>query len=139
VIDWVVLRLVFSVLPLLVISDVSNLVGWAYVIALTVSFLLNVLYYAVCEGRWGATPGKMLVGLRVGNLDRNAPGFPRALLRAFIYLTPGSYLAFLLTDGPLAVSSVPLAAAILISPSYTLCSSQSRHAVATASRRLPIS
>ena len=114
VIDWVVLRLVFSVLPLLVISNVSNLVGWPYVIALTVSFLLNVLYYALCEGRWGATPGKMLVGLRVGNLDRNAPGFPRALLRAVIYLTPGSYLALLLTDGPLAVSSVPLAAAILI-------------------------
>jgi uncharacterized RDD family membrane protein YckC len=113
-IDWFLLRLVFSILPLIVFSDISNLVGWAYVIALAVGFLLNVLYYAVCEGRWGATPGKMLVGLRVGNLDRNAPGFSRAALRALIFLTPGGYLAFLFMDGPLAVSSVPLGLAIFI-------------------------
>lgn len=48
----------------------------------------EMAYFSVSEGRWGATPGKALVGLRVGGLDRNAPGIPRALLRALIYLVP---------------------------------------------------
>jgi uncharacterized RDD family membrane protein YckC len=53
------------------------------------SLVLQIAYFAVSEGLWGATPGKALVGLRVGGLDRNAPGIPRALLRALIYLVPG--------------------------------------------------
>ena len=51
-------------------------------------FALQVAYYAGSEGRWGATPGKALVGLRVGTLERNAPGLSRALLRALIYAVP---------------------------------------------------
>ncbi|MEQ1858672.1 MAG: protein kinase [Chthoniobacteraceae bacterium] len=50
--------------------------------------LFEIAYFAVCEGRWGATPGKALVGLRVGGLDRQAPGMGRATLRALIYLVP---------------------------------------------------
>ena len=50
--------------------------------------VFEIAYFAVSEGRWGASPGKALVGLRVGGLDRNAPGIPRALLRALIYLVP---------------------------------------------------
>lgn len=49
---------------------------------------LEIAYFAVGEGRWGATPGKALMGLRVGDLRRSAPGIPRALLRAIIYLVP---------------------------------------------------
>ena len=71
---------------------------WAwYTFALTV---FEIAYFAVSEGRWGASPGKALVGLRVGGLDRNAPGIPRALLRALIYLVPTivSMLRFLMPD-----------------------------------------
>lgn len=51
--------------------------------------LVQIAYFAVGEGRWGATLGKALVGLRVGGLDRNAPGLARALVRALIYMVPG--------------------------------------------------
>jgi uncharacterized RDD family membrane protein YckC len=52
------------------------------------ALVFEIAYFAVGEGRWGATPGKALVGLRVGDLHRNTPGVPRALLRALIYLLP---------------------------------------------------
>ncbi len=58
-----------------------------YVIAL---LAFQIAYFAVPEGRWGASPGKALVGLRVGGLDRNAPGLLRALLRSLIYLVPST-------------------------------------------------
>lgn len=50
--------------------------------------VFEIAYFAVGEGRFGATLGKALVGVRVGGLDRNAPGIPRALLRALIYMLP---------------------------------------------------
>jgi uncharacterized RDD family membrane protein YckC len=52
------------------------------------SRIFEIAYFAVSEGLWGASPGKALMGLRVGGLDRNAPGIPRALLRALIYMVP---------------------------------------------------
>ena len=55
-------------------------------------FLLQVAYYAVPEGLWGASLGKTVVGLRVAGLDRSAPGIPRALLRALIYVGPTAAL-----------------------------------------------
>ncbi|MBU6399909.1 MAG: protein kinase, partial [Verrucomicrobia bacterium] len=51
--------------------------------------LLALVYYAWLEGTWGASMGKRLCGLRVARLDRAAPGWRRALLRAlFITGTP---------------------------------------------------
>ena len=41
-------------------------------------FVFQLAYYAISEGRYGASPGKALMGLRVGDLNRNAPGIPRA-------------------------------------------------------------
>jgi uncharacterized RDD family membrane protein YckC len=67
--------------------------------------LLAVLYYAIPEGRWGWTPGKRLLGLRV----RTARGFEspglRALPRAasfYLTLNLGSLVVFflLLRDQP---------------------------------------
>jgi hypothetical protein len=45
-----------------------------------------VLYYAVLEGRWGATVGKALCRLRVVGPDNSPPGFLRALPRALFYV-----------------------------------------------------
>jgi eukaryotic-like serine/threonine-protein kinase len=53
--------------------------GWVVVVA---------LYYALCEGQWGAAAGKALCRLRVVGPDRNPPGFGRALGRALIYALP---------------------------------------------------
>jgi uncharacterized RDD family membrane protein YckC len=49
-----------------------------------------VLYYAVLEGRWGVTPGKLACGLRVVGPNNRPPGFWRALPRPLIFLVvPG--------------------------------------------------
>jgi uncharacterized RDD family membrane protein YckC len=48
--------------------------------------LLIVLYFAVSEGLWGASPGKAICGIRVVNPRRNAAGVPRALARAAVYV-----------------------------------------------------
>lgn len=50
------------------------------------SFPAVLLYYALCEGRWGASAGKALCRLRVTGPDKNPPGFLPALLRAVIYV-----------------------------------------------------
>ena len=62
-----------------------------------VMMLLGIAYYGVPEGLWGASAGKALMGLRVGDLNRNPPGIPRAALRAAIYL--GSSLLLMLLSG----------------------------------------
>lgn len=43
-----------------------------------------VLYYALLEGIWGFTLGKLACGLRVVGRDKNPPGFLRALPRPLI-------------------------------------------------------
>jgi len=45
-----------------------------------------VLYYALLEGRWGATIGKAICRLRVVGPGNSPPGFLRAFLRALLYL-----------------------------------------------------
>jgi uncharacterized RDD family membrane protein YckC len=48
----------------------------------------TTFYYGFFEGRWGATAGKALCGLRVVGLDSNPPGVRRAWVRALIYVIP---------------------------------------------------
>lgn len=47
---------------------------------------LAVLYFALMEWRWGATPGKFLCGLRVRRAGGDLPGFGMAALRAVVFL-----------------------------------------------------
>jgi eukaryotic-like serine/threonine-protein kinase len=79
------------------------------------SFAVMLLYYAVCEGIWGASAGKALARLRVVTPDKNPPGFWRALLRALIYLgVPAlpSWIAFGIS--PRAVMQSPLILQMLL-------------------------
>lgn len=47
---------------------------------------ITLLYFALFEGLLGATPGKMLFGLRVSRADDTGPpGVPRALVRALAF------------------------------------------------------
>ncbi len=59
---------------------------------------LVVLYYGIPEGLWGWSPGKRLLGLRVRTARGfEAPGVPRALLRALVFyltLNVGSLVTF---------------------------------------------
>ena len=48
--------------------------------------LMTVLYFAIPEGLWGASLGKAICGIRVADPQQNAPGVPRALGRALIYV-----------------------------------------------------
>lgn len=51
-------------------------------------FLWHLIYYAACEGLWGAGLGKSFFGLRVISLDRDRPGFLKALVRAMVFMIP---------------------------------------------------
>jgi uncharacterized RDD family membrane protein YckC len=92
VIDRALLSGVNMLLPLIFLGDVlsfpagaqPDMTPWIWIWAAVV--ILQVAYFAVLEGIWGASPGKALVGLRVAGLDRCAPGIPKALFRALIYL-----------------------------------------------------
>ena len=63
--------------------------------------LALVAYFAITEGLWGRGVGKRLLGLRVLDLQGQAPGVPRALLRALIFpgvaLVPSLILQFTLS------------------------------------------
>jgi len=56
----------------------GNIICWGF----------TLLYYAICEGRFGRALGKRLMGLKVVNKEGQSVGFWRALLRACII--PGS-------------------------------------------------
>ncbi len=60
-------------------------------IGMIIIFPLVLLYYAICESRWGRTVGKWLFGMRVVNQQGTTPSFPQALLRAA--LIPGATMA----------------------------------------------
>ncbi len=46
----------------------------------------QALYFALCEGLWGAGIGKRFCGLRVVDLNGNIPGLARAFARASIFV-----------------------------------------------------
>jgi uncharacterized RDD family membrane protein YckC len=69
-----VVSVVLGALALPISTRVWSLMGLELVLA--------VLYFGTLEGRWGATLGKRLLGLRVRTaLSGAAPGLPRAMLR----------------------------------------------------------
>jgi eukaryotic-like serine/threonine-protein kinase len=55
-----------------------------------------VLYYALLEGIWGVTLGKLACGLRVVGQDNNPPGFFRALPRPVLCVLVPNLPAFLI-------------------------------------------
>lgn len=85
----------FALLVLVLFSGREDPVEWAlsertptaYLLLLGAS-LLQILYYAAPEARWGCTLGKALCGLRVVRPDASLPSFRRTLLRAFIFTLP---------------------------------------------------
>lgn len=80
--------------------DVDRLLGVAASpLWLTVDFLLTAMgwplscffAFAWLEGRWGWTPGKAAMGIRVVGIDLEPCGFGRALLRNLLKLVDGFF------------------------------------------------
>ncbi|HXP59794.1 MAG TPA: RDD family protein, partial [Dongiaceae bacterium] len=68
--------------------DLMDFLGrspWQALPITLVSLVFVMLYYAVLEGRWGVTLGKLAFGLRVVGPDNSPPGFLRALPRPLLY------------------------------------------------------
>jgi uncharacterized RDD family membrane protein YckC len=65
--------------------------GWS-----AAAWMLTLAYYATAEGRWGATLGKRIAGLRVVNAAGGEPGVGRAMLRALFFHTPAFLFTFFL-------------------------------------------
>lgn len=77
------------------------------------------LYYAVLEGRWGATVGKALCRLRVVGPGNGPPGILRALPRALLYvILPALPYWLLFGTNPKAFFSAPQAIQILMNASF---------------------
>jgi serine/threonine protein kinase len=68
--------------------------GW-FPVALALYLVVDTVYYAIPEGLWGFSFGKILCGLRVIGRDRAAPGIMRAAGRAAFVLV-GSRLPTLI-------------------------------------------
>jgi len=49
------------------------------------TWVVDIAYYGIWEGRWGRSLGKQLFGLRVIDESRQPPGLPRALARATLW------------------------------------------------------
>ncbi len=92
VVDHLILSAVFMLCLLPQLDDwegFGNLTrlnsSTAAILALA-GFSSMLFYFSVFEGFWGFTAGKALCRLRVVRPDKSPPGFPRALLRAAIYV-----------------------------------------------------
>jgi eukaryotic-like serine/threonine-protein kinase len=75
----------------------------------------QALYYALCEGLWGAGIGKYICRLRVVGPNRGLPGLPRAFGRALIYIFTPRLPVWFLSGGMHADISVPMQAVGLLS------------------------
>jgi hypothetical protein len=73
------------------------------------SLVCTVLYYALPEGRWGVSLGKLVFGLRVVGPDKSPPGFFRALPRPLLYAVAPAlpYWLTLLWTHPTAFLTTP--------------------------------
>jgi uncharacterized RDD family membrane protein YckC len=67
-----------------VLASPSSVFGARPVVMIVVA----VSYFAITEGRWGASLGKALCGLRVVTESGAPPGLARALLRALVFFLP---------------------------------------------------
>lgn len=89
--------------PMEVFRQMLERTHTALAMAITAT-LVSVLYYAVCEALWGATPGKLICRLRVARLNRGEPGFGRTLARAAIYvLVPMLPVSIVVASDPRAL------------------------------------
>lgn len=102
--------------------------------------ILLILYYAIPEGLYGASPGKWLCGLRVAGPDRNVPGFARAAGRAGLFVVLPSlpvWVAFLCemgqsTDPEISLGTVAATSGYYVVLALLFCTMRRRNGFASA-------
>ncbi len=100
--DYVFLAILLIVLPLLWAPDAKSWIedAWALIdpgpqpsstlmLISIVGMVFQVGYFAVAEGIWAATPGKLICRLRVVAAGGRETDLPHALLRGLVFLVPG--------------------------------------------------
>ena len=90
---FVALSMVVGVVMALVLGpDAARYVsgGWSYVFG----FAVMAGYYLFFEGLWGRTPGKMIAGTIVTDMDGNAPTFGTVVKRTLARFVPFEGLTF---------------------------------------------
>lgn len=88
IIGWFAMFRMFEDEAEVMMFPLVMLAGFAFAFVWAV-FLL--LIFSWTEGKWGLTPGKWLVGIRVVGTDLEPCGFGRALLRNFLKLVDGFF------------------------------------------------
>jgi uncharacterized RDD family membrane protein YckC len=111
IIDTMIMRFVGAALPFLILMQwrqqmFTSAREW---LAFTGAHLLLVVtYFGVSEGVWSASPGKMVVGLRVVRTGGQPPGMGRSLARAFILclaMAPSGFLWSALWPSELGIAA----------------------------------
>lgn len=102
VVDVVVVSSIASTLTGLLTPVTLLDTGLAQAVALLLGFLAVFGYPAACESWWGATPGKMLLGLKVITTDGGPIAFRAAAIRSALQVVD----LFLIPLGTVAVVSV---------------------------------
>lgn len=82
---WLVSVIQFSLIDLDQLTDPQRMRGPQVLLMTLGIYLFRILYFAIPEGLWGLTPGRVLCRVRVVGPDRTAPGIGRALVRATIF------------------------------------------------------
>ncbi|MGA1865504.1 MAG: RDD family protein [bacterium] len=58
-------------------------------LAISIKFLINITYYVFFNGRYGATPGKMVIGAKIVNTDGSPISYTKAFARFFAEMLSG--------------------------------------------------
>ncbi|MEW5923214.1 MAG: RDD family protein [Candidatus Zixiibacteriota bacterium] len=97
IIDFVILSLLFFPITKIVkgkwimdIGDHQWVSGWFVTDPICIIFLvIIVMYFILFEAFAGATPGKMLTGIRVVNINGGNPGLAKSIVRNILRLIDG--------------------------------------------------
>jgi uncharacterized RDD family membrane protein YckC len=57
--------------------------------SVSIKFLINITYYVIFNGRYGATPGKMVIGAKIVNTDGSPISYTKAFARFFAEMLSG--------------------------------------------------
>jgi uncharacterized RDD family membrane protein YckC len=61
-------------------------------LSVSIKFLINITYYVFFNGRYGATPGKMVIGAKIVNTDGSPISYTKAFARFFAEMLSGFIL-----------------------------------------------
>ncbi len=61
-------------------------------LSFSIKFLINITFYVFFNGRYGATPGKMVIGAKIVNTDGSPISYTKAFARFFAEMLSGFIL-----------------------------------------------